>query len=91
MQKNVFIQGLGVPRRIKAARSRKNLTRAELAQRTGLSYRTILELERDNRDRVLEKTLRLIAAELDMTYEELLGRSPLARARWPAPMARRGR
>ncbi len=75
--KNVDITKLEFPRRLRQLRLERNLTATDLAQHAGLSYRTILEIEKGARKRVQAKTLMLLADALEMTFDELLqdGRS----------------
>ena len=76
LEKNIDIVGLGVPERLREFRHAKNLSKSDLAERSGLSFRTIHDLERGRRSRVLEKTLSLLADALGVTYDELLHGKP---------------
>lgn len=76
MEKNVEITGSNLPDRLRELRIKKNLTKIELADKAGLNYRTIHEIEKGARDRVQEMTLVSIAEALDTTYEELLKGHP---------------
>lgn len=83
-QQNIDLTGSGLPTRLVALREARRLTKADLADRAGLSYRTIHELESDRRDRIQEKTLMLLAEALQVPVDELLGR-PLAAVQVSAP------
>lgn len=63
-----------LPRRLRALREQRHLTKADLAERSGLSSRTIHDLEMGRRDRIQEKTLMLLADALEVPVEELLAR-----------------
>jgi tetratricopeptide (TPR) repeat protein len=63
---------VGLPARLKTLRRERHLTKADLASRSGLAFRTIHDLERGRRKRVLEKTLVLLANALDVSYDELI-------------------
>ncbi len=54
-------------------RARLRLTKAELAQKSDLSIRTIQDLEAGRRTRVQEKTLLLLSDGLETTVDVLLG------------------
>jgi len=73
MGRNVDISGGNLPCRLKQLREQKHMTQTDLAKRAGLSYRTVLDLERRRRERVQVKTLMLLSDALEVTYEELLG------------------
>ena len=72
MGKNVDISGCHIPGRLKKLRERHKLTLADLAERAGLSYRTVLDLERGRRERVQAKTLMLLAEALSVDYEDFI-------------------
>lgn len=76
MEKNVDIRGHDLPRRLSELRQRAHLTKAELAARAGLAFRTIHDVEKGKRHHVQEKTLQLLAAALGMGYDELLNGAP---------------
>lgn len=64
-----------LPQRLRALREQRHLTKADLAERAGLSSRTVHDLEMGRRDRIQEKTLMLLAEALDVPVEELLKRN----------------
>lgn len=76
-RQNVDISAGDFRSRLQHLRGKANLTKTELADRAQLAYRTIHDIELGKRGRVQEKTLRLIAEALGVTFEELLDtRSP---------------
>lgn len=76
-EKNVDIRGTEVPRVLRELRESRNLTKAELADRVGLSERAIRLLETGRSKRVQEKTLCVLGEFFGVTRDELLGRVPL--------------
>lgn len=78
--KNVNVSGVGFPKRLNALREAKRLSKSDLADKAGLSYRTIHDLESGKRRRVQEKTLLLLAEALDVPVEELLAEPEAAGA-----------
>ena len=73
---NVGLTGTGLPERLKSIREKQQLTKSDLAEKAGLSSRTVHDLENGRRDRIQEKTLMLLAQALDVSIFELLGREP---------------
>ncbi|MFO7652661.1 MAG: helix-turn-helix domain-containing protein [Candidatus Krumholzibacteriia bacterium] len=69
---NIDISGGDFPSRLTELRERARLTKAELAAKGGLSYRTVHDLELGRRERIQEKTLILLADSLGVTPLELL-------------------
>lgn len=74
--KNVPIDGAEFASRLRFLRLARGWTKSELAEASGLSPRTIHEIEAGRRDRVLEKTLLLMAEALGMEVDSLLGSPP---------------
>lgn len=72
-KKNIDIVRRGVPERLRRLREDRCLTREELAERAGVSYRTILNIEKPERERAQAKTLMLIAQALGVPFAELMG------------------
>ena len=70
--RNIELEQPDFGARIEQLRGPANLTKRELAERCGLAYRTIHDIEIGKRDRVQEKTLRLIAEALGLSYDELV-------------------
>ena len=70
-------------RKLRQLREAGLLTKADLADKAGVSERTVREIETDGRERIQEKTLMLLAQALDVTLDELLERSPQAKADKP--------
>ena len=62
--------------RLVRLRRDQGLTTAELAERAGLSERTVRDIERGRRVTVQEKTLLVLAQALELELDELLGRAP---------------
>jgi transcriptional regulator with XRE-family HTH domain len=81
---NVGLADTGLPERLKSLREAQHLTKADLAEKAGLSARTVHDLETGRRDRIQEKTLMLLAQALGISADELLGRDP-ASARDESP------
>lgn len=61
------------PTRLRSIRTEHGLAESELASRSGLTYKTIRDLEMGKRRRVMERTIMVLAEALGMTAEELLG------------------
>lgn len=70
---NVDLRGRDFPRRLRDLREERHLTQADLGDKAGLSYRTVHDLELGKRERVMEKTLMLLAQALDVPLAELTG------------------
>ena len=67
-----------VARRLTALRLERGLTKAELADAAGVTYRTVHDLEIGKRGRVQEKTLIVLAEALGIPVEEFLEGPPPA-------------
>jgi transcriptional regulator with XRE-family HTH domain len=69
-----FVNGIhnGLPRRLTRLRNEAGLTRQELADRAGVTFNTINDIEKARRKRPMEKTLQSIAQVLDVPYEYLV-------------------
>ncbi len=89
--KNIRIAGTDIGERIVQWRRRLGLTGAELAERAGLSERTIRAIERGHRESIQEKTLLLLAEALETTLDELLGQGTPGQIECPAPPGHRRR
>ncbi len=76
LPRNIDIRGSGLPRRLMALRRQANLSRADLAEKAGITERTVRDLESGRRPAVQEKTLSLIAGALGMSVQELLAQPP---------------
>ena len=74
--KNINLVHSGLPERLHSLREEQRLTKADLAGKSGLSARTVHDLENGRRDRIQEKTLMLLAQALGVSIVELLGRDP---------------
>lgn len=72
MQKNIDISDPAIRNRLAELRERLNLTKPELAERAGVSFRTVHDIESGRRKCVQERTLRLLAVALEVTYEALV-------------------
>ncbi len=72
-KQNIDIRESPLPKILARERHRAQWTQAELADKAGLSYRTVHDLELGKRDRVQEKTLLLLAQALDISLDKLLG------------------
>jgi len=70
--KNIDLTRGNFPTRLSEIREQKHLSQSDLAEKAGLTYRTIHDIEQGKRVRVQEKTLLLIARALGMTLNELL-------------------
>ena len=70
--KNILI-GPSVSSTVCCLRAELHLTKAELATKSGLSVRTIQDIEAGRKSRVQEKTLILLAEALEVEVAELLG------------------
>lgn len=72
----IDIVRLDLPARIRKLRLDRQLSQAQLADRSGLTARTVHDIESGRRGRVQEQTLILLARGLDLTYEQLLNGLP---------------
>lgn len=75
----------GFGSRLATLREASRLSKAELADRATLSYRTILNLESGSSRRIQEKTVMLLAEALAVSVDDLLGRSNRADTPEPVP------
>lgn len=73
---HVDIGRSGLPARLKRIRQQHGLSRQELADRAGLSSRTLRDLENGKRDRFQEKTVLLLAEALGVELSVLMGDEP---------------
>ena len=71
--RNIDISDGHVVRRIVALRLERGLTKSELADAAGVTYRTVHDLESGRRARVQEKTLFLLTEALGVTPATVLG------------------
>jgi transcriptional regulator with XRE-family HTH domain len=76
-KKNVDIRGTEFPRILRKLRESRNLTKAELADKVGMSERAIRLIETGRSKRVLDKTLFVLGEFFGVTRDELLGTAPL--------------
>ena len=72
--KNIDLTGTHLPERLQYFREQRNLTKSELARESGLTARTIHDLEQGRRERALERTLMALAQALAVTVAQLLDR-----------------
>ncbi len=77
-QKNIDLTQNGFAQNLRTLREAAHLSQADLAEKAGLTYRTVHDLELGKRKRSQEKTLLLLARALDISLEELLGSQPAA-------------
>ncbi len=70
---NINIESWDLPQRLKSLREDRHWSQSDLAKETGLSYRTIHDLELGKRNRIQEKTLMLLAQAFEITLPELTG------------------
>jgi tetratricopeptide (TPR) repeat protein/transcriptional regulator with XRE-family HTH domain len=76
-EKNVDITGSELPGILRELRESRNLTKAELADRVGLSEKAIRLIETGRSKRVQDKTLCVLGEFFGVTRDELLGRASL--------------
>lgn len=74
----------GFPRRLRDLRTDLHLSETELADKAGLTYKTIRDLEVGKRKRVLEKTVLALAEALEISAAELLDTAATDAAAPPA-------
>lgn len=74
-QQGVDIRGTGLPIRLARLREKSRLSQQELATKAGLAVQTIYGLESGRRERVRVQTLMLLSKALDVSYDDLLGRT----------------
>ena len=72
MTGNVVDLPPGFPLRLRTLREKRYLTQTDLAERAGVSPRSIHELESGRRERALAKTIMLLAEALDVAYEDFV-------------------
>ena len=72
---NIDLSGNGFPERLRMLRIAAGLSKTELADKAGVSGRTVHDMERGARPRAQEKTLLLLAEALGVTLDELLGQA----------------
>jgi transcriptional regulator with XRE-family HTH domain len=65
----------GIGQRVRAARTRQNLSREELAVRSGLSWSAIAQIETGRRTNLRPSTLVSLAQVLDVTLDYLAGQA----------------
>ena len=75
-RQNLDISDGQTARRLAELRQARGLTKAELAEAAGVTYRTVHDLESGRRPRVQEKTLILLADVLGTSLQDLLPVSP---------------
>ena len=75
-RKNIALPRDEFPGRLQRLREERRLSKSDLAGHSGLTYRTIHDLEQGRRDRVQERTLHAIAEALDVSLADLLGSEP---------------
>lgn len=73
MSGNVVKLNKDFPSRLRKYREELYLTQIDLAEKAGISHRSVHELESGRRDRALSKTIMLVAEALDLSYSELMG------------------
>jgi len=73
----------GFPARLRSLRSARHLSESDLAEKCGLTYKTIHALEAGKRQRVMERTILTLAEALELTEEDLLGGDPGSEATRP--------
>jgi transcriptional regulator with XRE-family HTH domain len=88
--RNISAIAAGLPERLRARRMAAGLSRTELAARSGVSYKSVCDIEKGRRARVQEKTVMLLAAGLGCEVGELVDlpavpprtEPPSPRVRW---------
>lgn len=70
--KNIDITAPGFPARLTAARERAGLSKTGLAEKAGLSYRTVHNLETGRLTKAQEKTLLLLCEVLGIAFQDLV-------------------
>ena len=75
-RQNLDISDGHAARRLAELRQARGLTKAELAEAAGVTYRTVHDLESGRRPRVQEKTLIVLADVLGTSLQDLLPASP---------------
>lgn len=89
MKRNVDLSGSSLGANLRRLRRRRHLSPADVAAGTGLTVRTITDIEKGHRQRILEDTLLRLAKFFEMQPEELLAAPPRATRwrRWSAAAA----
>lgn len=72
MAANIYDLPPGFPEHLRRLREAAYLTQSDLAERAGVAARSVHEIESGRRERVLAKTVMLLAEALEMSVEELL-------------------
>jgi tetratricopeptide (TPR) repeat protein/DNA-binding Xre family transcriptional regulator len=70
--KNVDISKSGLPERLRRIREEKNVPSADLAEKAGITARTLHDIETGQRPKVQETTIHRLADALGVTYAFLL-------------------
>jgi tetratricopeptide (TPR) repeat protein/DNA-binding Xre family transcriptional regulator len=70
--KNVDITKSGLPERLKRIREEKNVPPADLAEKAGITARTLRDIETGQRPRVQATTIHRLADALGVSYTDLL-------------------
>ncbi len=71
-QRNIDLSRNGFPQRLRFLREASHLSQSDLAEKAGLTYRTVHDLESGKRKRSQEKTLILLAQALEVSLDELM-------------------
>lgn len=87
MAKNVDISKSGFPNRLRRLREAKNVPVAELAEKAGVTDRTLRDIEAGKRPRVQTATIHSLAKALGVSYTELRYGSRLRRYALPSAVA----
>lgn len=72
MAGNIVRVPADLPARLRKEREQRYLTQTELADKAGVHARTVYELEAGRRDRILAKTLMVLAEALEIPVHDLL-------------------
>ena len=72
-QKNIPINCNEFPDRLRRFREERHLSQSDLAERAGITYRTVHDLELGKRRRCQQKTLLMLARAMELPLDELLG------------------
>lgn len=75
-QKNIAIDRNEFPERLRRFREERHLSQSDLADRAGITYRTVHDLELGKRGRCQQKTLLMLARAMDLQIDTLLGPAP---------------
>lgn len=74
-RKNIRLVGTPFCENLLRLREERRLTKTELADRAGLTPRTVHDLEAGKRERAQERTLIALASALEVTVADLIGRN----------------